>query len=735
MKKLLLFVFLFALSFQGFSQRKTVGLVLSGGGAKGFAHIGVLRVMDSLGIPVDYIGGTSMGAIVGGLTSIGYTPDQIQKEILAVDWGDLLDQKPKRKFLKSYEKSARERYFLTLELTKQFKLEIPGGINNGQKITGLLSNLTYPYHGNLDFNKDLKIPFLCISTELNTGKEKVINSGELYKALRASMSIPSLFSPYKLNGKYMIDGGTVNNFPADHIRAKGADIIIGVDVQTTFSDTVSDPTLLKVLEKTGMYVNAKTTAEREKLCDIIIKPDMEGFGVTTFEEGLAIIKSGERAARANIDALLALKAQLNSYEYVPVEPYVMVDSLKFDSIAIKGIETATRKQVLGTMGLEPKMYYTETEISEGLQNLYGTGWFNNMEYVIEDSTLFVRLDEKKSLGDVRLGLRYDPDLNTALLLNYTTRQVLLKGAILSLDFGISEAPRARLLYFWDNGVLPGFGISARYLNFESNLNIDNNVIGRYRHGDLLAEFFVASSLNNNTMITAGAGVQFLHYYAEDISIENLLGFKDLYNTNSVAFLGIEHDSRDRSNYGSSGHFVKVEARGYITNVEDDFTANIPISTRADYIGQVGLTHSYTQIFEAQLGFTMGTLGDVPYLYNLGGLGKNYINNMIRFYGYSMNEHLAGYSDANSFVAGNQMIKLGWDHQVELFTNNFFKVGANGALLFDDPAAFLSDGTSVFISGFALEYGLNTLIGPISVSTHKSFERGTWLGYVNFGFWF
>jgi len=100
MKKLLLFVFLFALSFQGFSQRKTVGLVLSGGGAKGFAHIGVLRVMDSLGIPVDYIGGTSMGAIVGGLTSIGYTPDQIQKEILAVDWGDLLDQKPVLKVLR-----------------------------------------------------------------------------------------------------------------------------------------------------------------------------------------------------------------------------------------------------------------------------------------------------------------------------------------------------------------------------------------------------------------------------------------------------------------------------------------------------------------------------------------------------------------------------------------------------------------------------------------------------------
>lgn len=735
MRRLLLLAFTFGLCIQGFSQRKTVGVVLSGGGAKGFAHIGVIRVMDSLGIPIDYIGGTSMGAIVGGLTSIGYTPDQIENEILKVDWADVMEQKPKRKHLKSYEKSARERYFLTLEITKGFKLEIPGGINNGQKITGLLSNLTYPYHGNLDFNKDLEIPFFCIATELNTGKERVLNSGELYKSMRASMSIPSLFSPYKLDGKYMIDGGTVNNFPADHIQELGADIIIGVDVQTTFADTISDPTLLKVLEKTGMYVNAMTTAKREKLCDLIIHPDMQGYSVTTFDKATEIIKSGERAARANIDQLLALKAQLGAFEYDSLAPYQAPDSLTFDSIILKGNNTATRTQVIGTMGMEAGGYYTQNEISEGLQDLYGTGWFNNMEYVVEDSSLYVRLDEKKSLGDLRLGLRYDPDLNSALLINYTTRQLLLKGAILSFDLGISESPRARLLYFWDNGAYPGLGISARYLNFESRLFVEGDVIGRYRQGDLLTEIFLASSISNNTMVSAGVGLQFIHFYAEDINLINLLGFSDLYSTNTVGFVEMKSDTRDRASYGRTGHLLDVGARVYAISVDEDFNSTLPVTLRVDYIKNIDFGTKYTQIFETRLGVTVGSLNSFPYLFNLGGLGQNYINNMIPFYGYSMNQHVAGYVKNDDYVAGNQMFKLGWDHQYEIFTNNYIKVGANGALLLDDFYSFVDSGHGFLIGGFNLEYGLHTIIGPIGLSAHKNFDSGDWLGFVNIGFWF
>ncbi|GAB5555884.1 MAG: patatin-like phospholipase family protein [Schleiferiaceae bacterium] len=735
MRRLLLFTLTFGLCFQAYSQRKSVGLVLSGGGAKGFAHIGVIRVMDSLGIPIDYVGGTSMGAIVGGLTAIGYTPDQIEEEILQVDWTDVMQQKPKRKFLKSYEKSARERYFLTLELTKDFNLEIPGGINNGQKITGLLSNLTYPYHGDLDFNKDLEIPFFCIATELNTGKERVLNSGELYKAMRASMSIPSLFSPYKLDGKYLIDGGTVNNFPADHIQEMGADIIIGVDVQTTFSDSISDPTLLKVLEKTGMYVNAMTTKKREQLCDFIVRPDMNGYSVTTFEKATEIIKAGERAARAHMDELLALKAQLGEYHYDSIQPYQKPDSLRFDSIVLKGVHTATRTQVVGTMGLEAGSYYTQDEISDGLQNVYGTGWFKDMEYVVEDSSLYVNVVEKKSIGDVRLGLRYDPDLNSALLINYTTRQLLLKGAILSFDLGISESPRARLLYFWDNGVYPGLGISARYLNFESRLFVEGDVIGRYRQGDLLTELFVASSLSNNTMISAGVGLQFIHFYAEDINLINILGFSDLYSTNTVGFVEMKSDTRDRASYGRKGHYLDIGARVYAISVDEDFNSTLPVTLRIDYIENIPFGQRYTQNFEARLGMTIGTLNSFPYLFNLGGLGQNYINNMIPFYGYSMNQHVAGYIKNDDFVAGNQMLKLGWDHQYEIFTNNYIRVGANGALLLDDFYSFVDNGHGFLIGGFALEYGVHTIIGPIGLSAHKNFDSSDWLGFVNIGFWF
>ncbi len=738
MKKHFFILIFFFFAFAGFGQaRKTVGIVLSGGGAKGFAHIGVLRVLDSLEIPIDYIGGTSMGGIVGGLTAIGYSPDQIQKEVLNADWNDLLDQKPKRKHLKLYEKQARERYFLTVEMSKSGKIEIPGGINNGQKITSLFSKLTYPYHGNLDFSKDLEIPFLCISTELNSGNERVLNHGELYQCLRATMSIPSLFSPYKLGGKYMIDGGTVNNFPADHIKELGADLIIGIDVQTTFSDTVSDPTLLKVLEKTGMYVNAKTTKEREKLCDLIIKPNMKGFSVTSFEKGLAIIKEGERAARRQMTELLKLKSQLGNYRYRKHADYHIPDSVKIKSIEIKGLRNVTQKQLLGTLDLTPGKWYSEDEINYAMQNVYGSGWFNNMEYAVSESEILtIDLEEKESLADIRLGLRYDPDYKTTLLLNLTTRQFLLKGSSLSLDLGISENPRARLLYFWDNGSKPGFGMAARYINYQSSMYLDEIVLGRFRQSDLLSSIFVSSLWSNNTTFQAGGELHLITISSDDLFFNDIFQDQSLSYVNAMTYVSFQHDNRDRANYGTKGSYFKLKARAYFIDLNtSDYNSNFPLGIRLDWIKNYKFSDRYSQSTDLTLGATLGTLNLYPYTYNLGGLGQNYVNQSIPFYGYRFNQNLISYFSSESALSGNQLVKLAWNHQFEIFKNNFIKAGMNGALVFDDYEAFARRDESKLLGGFLLEYGVNTMIGPVSIATHKSFEYSRWLGYINIGFWF
>ncbi len=736
-KNFAIILFLFS-AFAGYGQaRKTVGIVLSGGGAKGFAHIGVLRVLDSLEIPIDYIGGTSMGGIVGGLTAIGYSPDQIQKEILSADWNDLLDQKAQRKHLKLYEKQARERYFLTLEMSNKGNIKLPGGINNGQKITALFSQLTYQYHGNLDFSKDLKIPFFCVATELNSGKERVLNKGEIYQALRATMSIPSLFSPYKFQGKYMIDGGTVNNFPADHIKELGADIIIGVDVQTTFSDTISDPTLLKVLEKTGMYVNANTTKERESLCDLIIKPKMNGFGVTSFEMGLEIIKEGERAARRQMDQLLEIKASLNNYRYNNQENYQTPDSLIIKSIEIEGLNRVTKKQLLGTLGLVPGKWYSEDKVNYAIQNVNGTGWLKNIEYSVSDTgVLTIQVEEKESLADIRLGLRYDPDFKSTLLLNFTSRHLFLKGSTFNLDVGFSESPRIRLLYFWDNGSKPGYGITARFVSYQSSLYIQDNILGRFRQNDFLAKVFMAKLWSNNTTFMMGGELQHIDLKSNDLYIKDAFQTSDQSTLNAMAFFSLEFDSRNRANYGSTGAYLKFKARAYFLELNTStFNSTFPIGLRLDWVKNYKYSSRYSQATDITLGATLGTLNQYPYNYNLGGLGQNYVNNSIPFYGYHFNQNLLFYLGENAVIYGNQLAKIAWNHQYEIFNNHFIKTGVNGALVFDDFEALAQRDESKLLGGFLIEYGINTIVGPISFSTHKSFEYSDWLLYLNLGFWF
>ncbi|MGB5317061.1 MAG: patatin-like phospholipase family protein, partial [Robiginitalea sp.] len=206
-----------------------VGLVLSGGGAKGMAHIGVLKVIEEAGVRIDYIGGTSMGAIVGALYSSGYSATQLDSLFKSNDFSVLIQDELPRTAKPFYEKEAAERYALTLPFQK-FKVSIPAALSGGQNIYNELVQALYHVKDISDFN-ELPIPFFCIATDVETGEEVLLNKGYLPEAIMASGTFPSLFMPAEVDGKILIDGGVLNNYPIDRVRALGADIIIGVDVQ------------------------------------------------------------------------------------------------------------------------------------------------------------------------------------------------------------------------------------------------------------------------------------------------------------------------------------------------------------------------------------------------------------------------------------------------------------------------------------------------------------------------
>ncbi|HLT32763.1 MAG TPA: patatin-like phospholipase family protein, partial [Aquaticitalea sp.] len=219
---------------KAFSNEPKVGLVLSGGGAKGFAHIGVLKVLDSLNIKVDYVAGTSMGAIVGSLYAAGYTGKQLDSIFKSLDFDDVVNDNIPRAAKTFYERDNSEKYAVTLPFEK-FKIKLPSALSRGQNVFNLLSKLMLHVSDINDFKK-LPIPFFCMATDIETGTSVMLDEGNLAQAVAASGALPSLFQPVIIDDRILIDGGVTNNYPVDELRAVGMDVIIGVDVQDGLAD-------------------------------------------------------------------------------------------------------------------------------------------------------------------------------------------------------------------------------------------------------------------------------------------------------------------------------------------------------------------------------------------------------------------------------------------------------------------------------------------------------------------
>ncbi|MFT5103976.1 MAG: NTE family protein, partial [Candidatus Latescibacterota bacterium] len=271
-----LFILLLCCCSIGLSQEATeedlkVGLVLSGGGAKGLAHIGALKVIEASGVRIDYIGGTSMGAIVGALYASGYTAPQLDSIFNALDFSRLIQDEIPRSAMTFYEKEASEKYALALPFD-QFKLGFPSGLSKGQNVYNLLSNLTAHVDDIDDFSK-LSIPFFCIATDVENGTQIMLENGYLPRAITASGALPSVFSPVVINDVMMIDGGVVNNYPVDELRAKGMDIIIGVDVQDSLKTRADLKSGFDVLVQLNNFHTIKDMVVKKEKTDVYLNPN------------------------------------------------------------------------------------------------------------------------------------------------------------------------------------------------------------------------------------------------------------------------------------------------------------------------------------------------------------------------------------------------------------------------------------------------------------------------------
>ena len=434
--------------------RLKVGVVLGGGGAKGASHIGALKYIEELGIPVDYVAGTSMGSIIGGFYALGYSPDELTELIAGMNWSEYIGNKIDRSMMSEEMRQRNSTLLLQVPFNTEslfdndpnskFISQLPSAYVNNSSLINLFNDLCVGYQEEMDFN-DLPIPFACVATDMITGKEVVLRSGSVPTAMRASMAIPGVFSPVTIDDKVLVDGGLVNNFPADVLRDMGADIIIGIEVTSTKDVTIND---LKSLPQVFLRLVTNSTSakrvENRKLCDVHIIPDISGFGMLSFTPDAidTLVGRGYKKASEYHDQLLAIKKAVDASAGHPVSKTLRAphaknldkESVLIRSITFNNVSPREGNWLIRKGGLKVNKVYSEADIENAVKIYRGTGCFDEITYQIKESDSIHQNDQLSDAYDLNINMKYSKPHVFGLGVRYDTEE----GAALLLHIGLNE---------------------------------------------------------------------------------------------------------------------------------------------------------------------------------------------------------------------------------------------------------------------------------------------------------
>jgi NTE family protein len=735
---LLIFVLSFSISGHVFSQndtlnsapkRPTVGLVLSGGGAKGFAYIGLLKVIQEAGLPIDYIGGTSIGSIMGGLYAIGYDPDTIAKIIRGINWDDLLADKIERKYIAYEEKEFGEKFIITLPISNK-SLSLSPSLYQGQEISLMLNHFFSPAFKTNDFD-ELETPFLCVGTDLFTGKEVILDTGYLPLAVRASMSIPGYFSPVDYGGYYLGDGGVVNNFPVKEVKDRGIDIIISGDVQPPLRCKREEfGSLTDVFDQIITFNRGSANAAGRALTDIYI-PLNTSYGIMDFDEHDSIIAFGEKEARPYLGQLKALADSLNAIEYKPVKTCFAkpVDKILINSVQIKGYKKFAGSYFKNYFDVKHDTVFTLAGIEKSIRQMYGTRFFESVNYEVHTngkrSDLVINVKEADP-GYVSAGVHYDNSYGGSLLINGSFRNVLGKRTKLFTDLVLGENPRFRAFYILDNGAQPGIGAKAEFYSFKfdqykGDTNVNNITFTNYK-----VSAFVNYSLKNLLNFRTGFDYEYFRFKQKYVADTVLEAYNE-FSSYGTFFAVFSVDSRDKAYFPTSGSKSELRAE-YVMPLsknwsKDLFTSsfiiywkyefNYPVSKRV--VLRPGLF----------LGSTLSQENRPPlqHYFGFGGLNPNqYIGTSLPFTGLQFIQKFG-------YHAAVLRMKVQYNFYKKLYVT-FLLDGGSAEEDFDE---FYQPDNWIVGYGFTLSY--DSFIGPLEATLMGSNLNSKPMLFLNLGFWF
>jgi NTE family protein len=490
-----------------------VALVLSGGGAKGIAHIPLLQALDSLGIVPDLVVGTSMGSVVGGFYSMGYSGDSIAHIAENADWGELLGGDISLRDVSMEEKSEFKRHLVDFDVIEG-KPKVNSGLLKDQKLREFITTLAYPVYRITDFD-DLPIPYRAMTTDMVAGKEYLFSEGSISLAMRASMSIPGVFQPIEYDSILLVDGGVVNNFPVDIAKKLGADIIIGSDVSGGMQPKDKLNSIPTLVFQAAMLTSNLKSPESREMCDILVDhvPHLT-YSTGDFQKSDAIYLEGKLAVEESLPKLVALSKQLQGFEQRVHKLPDVKDAFTLDTIIYTDISETNLDLVKARIDIEPGETYTSKEMIDAIDRAMGTTLFKQITYssFFKDSLLGAELKGyEHSPHMVKGSLHYDSYRSVGILVNYTGRNVIGNASRIVISADIAVQPRFRVQYqktfgkqknwWWRSEVLGEFlkqkfylqgeiadNLKSRYVQFDNQLNYNLNSRSTYIGMDLSYEY-------------------------------------------------------------------------------------------------------------------------------------------------------------------------------------------------------------------------------------------------------
>lgn len=697
--------------------RKKVAVVLSGGGAKGAAHVGALKVLERAGIPIDIVTGTSMGSIIGGLYSIGYNAMALDTLIRNMDWSYVLSDRENLKYQRMSDRKKQNTYLLSRALMFWEKDVEDGGLITGKNIGETFDNLTTGFNDSISFN-DLPIPFACVATNIVDNTEYVFHSGYLPQAMRASMAIPMAFSPVKLGDMVLVDGGLRNNYPADVAREMGADIIIGVTVQEIDRKTAEDLGSTGSLLMQLIDVNCLNKYDDNlAITDVAIRVNTKGYNTASFtaEAIDSLINRGEQTALAHWDELMALKKEIGiSDDFRPtiLQPYKQnaVEQMKIQSLEFLNM-TANDERFLRSKFHLREGDTISVDRAERIKTSMRVDLFYkdaNCRFLhTDDGTKVIFIAGRKKNSQINVGARYDTEEVVAMQLNadLPIRASVPADIDFTVRLGRRMMGRADISLHPRSFAHPSFSYIFRY-----------NDINMYEKGD--KGFNI--TYNQHT-----ANLSLLNFYVRNFEV-NFSAQWDYYHYRDML---IDHKNEDQEIELEDDHYISYRASvNYIS--EDNW--NFP-TKGSRFMANFALhTDNFTKMKgeEALMdisamwrkSWTSGRFTFQPTFYGrllFGDVIPPMLNNMVGglWFGHYL-EHQMPFAGVGHLEQVYQhFVGVQLQGQLRMGKNHFVTLRATTAQHAPKFSQLMDHRTLI---GGSLSYYYNTIIGPV----------GTTLGYSN-----